>query len=82
VEFLRAGEPREFLGLALLQTPGRRASSTRRLSLEPVVCTPSGETGVSERRLTFTLRTSLEMFGSRTEYFRGGFIVFRKAFVN
>jgi len=50
--------------------------------LEPVVCSPSGETGASERRLTFTLRTSLEMFGLRAEYLRGGFIVSRKAFVN
>ena len=43
-----------------------------------VVCTASGETGASERRLTFTLRTSLEMFSLRAEYLRGGVYSFQK----
>jgi hypothetical protein len=76
------GADRSFWVSRCFRPPGGGRPPPGGSLLEPVVCTPSGETGASERRLTFTLRTSLEMFGLRAEYLRGGFIVSRKAFVN
>ena len=47
-----------------------------------MVCTASGETGASERRLTFTLRTSLRCSVFAPNTLEAGFIVSKKPFDN